>query len=178
MDKSKWFIGLLTGAALIWMAGITTPDCAGSGSTVRFRMKDGRRMPVPVNGRAPYDFLPDTGTAISMIDQKITRDLGLRARIGIRLGTFTGAAHVPVARVETLSVGPETLRDLNVISCDLRNLCLFDNEIRGVLGQDFLSKTDYLTSCRKRTLRFKENRDLKCLLRGERLESERYPSPP
>lgn len=178
MEKSRWFKGLLATAVLIWMAGIATPECAGSRSTIRFRMKDGRRMLVPVlvNGRGPYDFLLDTGTAISMIDEKFARELGLRALIRVRLGTFTGAAHVPLARVETLSVGPETLRDLNVIFDDLRKLFLFDGDIRGVLGQDFLSTFNYLISCRDKTIQFEENGDLKHLLRGERLESERNQS--
>jgi predicted aspartyl protease len=150
----------------------------GSDASVNLRIKDGCRMVVPVsiNGRGPYDFLLDTGAAMTMVDERVAHDLGFRPMTRVRLVTFTGAPTMPMARVETISVGLESLSDMKVLYFDLRKLFSFGYGIRGVLGQDFLSRFNYLISYREKSIRFEKNGDLKSVLTGERLPSERNQS--
>ena len=169
----------------IWMAVMTVAMLSGSAAaqsgsnaSVNLRIKDGCRMVVPVsiNGRRPYDFLLDTGAAMTMVDERVAKDLGLRPMTRVRAVTLTGAPTIPMARVETISVGLESLSNMKVLYFDLRKLFSFGYGIRGVLGQDFLSKFNYLICYREKTIRFEKNGDLKSVLTGEHLPSERNQS--
>ena len=169
----------------IWMAVMIVVVLAGSAAaqtgsdaSVNLRIKDSCRMVVPVsiNGRGPYDFLLDTGAAMTMVDERVARDLALRPITRVRLGTFTGAPSMPMARVETISVGLQSLSNMEVLYFDLRKLFSFGYGIRGVLGQDFLSRFNYLISYREKSIRFEKDGDLKSVLTGERLPSERNQS--
>ncbi len=133
-------------------------------------------VPVSINGRGPYDFLLDTGAAMTMVDERVARDLALRPMTRVRLGTFTGAPSMPMAPVETISVGLQSLNNMEVLYFDLRKLFSFGYGIRGVLGQDFLSRFNYLISYREKSIRFEKNGDLNSVLTGERLPSERNQS--
>lgn len=172
--RSNLSAALLVGVVVISLAA----NGADAESLVRLRIKNGCRIivPVSVNGHGPYNFLLDTGAAISMVGVNIAQKLGLHAVARVRLGTFTGASTLLLAPVESITVGPESLRDMKVLYCDLPKLFGFDYGIQGVLGQDFLSKFNYLISYHNSTLRFEKDGDLNSELIGPRIPSERNQS--
>jgi len=147
-------------------------------SCVKFNVVDGARMlvPVQINGLGPYRFLLDTGAAITMIDDAVARKAGLKPMTDIDLTTFTGIARIPLAPVDSISLGNRVLRGMKVVYCDLTRAYSFTAGIHGVLGQDFLSNFNYLVDRKERTIRFEESGELENTLLGQRIPTERRQS--
>jgi hypothetical protein len=131
---------------------------------------------VSINGRGPYKFLFDTGPAITVLDEKIAQQLGLRSMGWQSFLTFTGAVRIPIARLETISVGSESLHDIKATYFDLRKVYTLVYGIQGILGQDFLSKHNYLINYRDKTILLDNKGELKSMLSGSRLHCERNQS--
>ena len=69
---------------------------------------------VKVNGRGPYQFLVDSGADSSVISIDLARELRLPAGSRALLNGMTGSAIVDRVRVDELSVGTHTIRDLQL----------------------------------------------------------------
>jgi predicted aspartyl protease len=130
-------------------------------------------VPVTVNGQGPFDFLLDTGAEVTVIDKKVAKKLNLRPMVHTRLAHYTGTSKVPLAAIESMSVGSHTVQDMKVLYFDLKKLWDFDGKIQGVLGQDYLSKFNYLISCKEKLILFERDGDLGSRAIGTRLPCER-----
>ncbi len=125
---------------------------------VKMQVRDGLPIVegVYVNGHGPYRFLLDTGTNVDLIETKLARSIGLRATFQKELGSASGATTVSggdgfevaldLARAdqqEFLFLGMEAIRDRWP-------------DVQGVLGQEFLSRFDYLLDLRSKRLEFRK----------------------
>jgi len=144
----------------------------------KFKVEDGTRILVPVriNERGPYQFLLDTGAAITMVDDSVARQIPLKPMTTIRLKTITGIARIPLAPVESLSLGDRVVKQMKVVFCDLSRVYSFHPGIHGVIGQDFLSKFSYLVNRKEKTIRFEEGGELQSTLLGRHIPAERRQS--
>jgi hypothetical protein len=113
-------------------------------------------VPVMVNGSGPYDFVLDTGTSTTLIDPKLAAQLSLP-----RVGRTTqydvqSSSAVPTAHVSELGLGGGKVRNLAVLVESVAGLNYFDGKIRGVLGENFLSRFDLLLDNRHRQVHLEE----------------------
>ena len=88
---------------------------------------------VQVNGRGPYRFLVDSGADTSAVGVRLARDLQLPIEAPVILNGMTSREIVDRVRVDQLTVGPTTIRNLNVPA--LREQDVGDD---GLIGIDAL----------------------------------------
>lgn len=123
---------------------------------VKFRLHDGYLILVQttVNGVGPFDFLLDTGTTRTVIDPDLARQL--RAPV-IGEVSLTGVLHVrqdELVRLENVRLGEASLAGVGAAVDKLTRQKILAPGIRGVLGEDFLSKFDILIDYKQHWLRF------------------------
>jgi predicted aspartyl protease len=123
---------------------------------------------VRVNGEGPYDFLLDTGNDTTTVDRSLADKLGLARSGQLELLTVAGRKIVETSEPSTVSLETAETR-LSVLIEDLGVLRHSDPHIQGILGEDFLSKYNYLIDYSKRCLRLESENELRDGLQGQRV---------
>lgn len=109
-------------------------------------------VPVTINGSGPFDFLLDTGSTGTVIDQKLAAELKLPDAGNINLVTPQGSALVPRVRADSLSMAGATVGGLKLSAVN-HYADLLPN-VRGSLGEDFLQNFDLLIDNRHHLIQF------------------------
>ncbi len=133
--------------------GQTPYDVQGDGQTVRLKFLKAEPLPlvsVRVNGGEEVTFFIDTGGSEVTLDTEFARELGL-PRFGEVQGTFSGGeqSEVGQSRIESLTVGDWTIRNLPIATLALRQLSAgfgvkrIDGCIGTTLLYHFLATLDY-----------------------------------
>jgi predicted aspartyl protease len=169
--KSKF---LTYSAALLGGLSWFTSAQTLAASIVKFKLLHGYMIvtPVTVNGAGPYEFLLDTGSNTTFIDAEFARALRLRPIDRVELMTVAGSQIVPRARLESVAIGAKSAADVEAVFSDLRKARAISPEICGVLGQNFLSRFNYLINYRERRIEFEDGGELDKSLCGERTPVE------
>jgi predicted aspartyl protease len=108
-------------------------------------------VPVSINGSGPYDFLLDTGSAKTMVDQKLADELGLPRAGEKTVVGMLASARMSVVHVNSLSVAGATVSGGEIFSSD--HPATVTSKVRGVLGEDFLQNFDLLIDYRHQSVR-------------------------
>jgi hypothetical protein len=88
---------------------------AVGGENVNARLVDTRlSVDVLVNGRGPYRFVVDSGADTSVVGLRIARDLQLPLGTPVTLDGMTARDIVDRVKVDQLTLGPSTVRNLEV----------------------------------------------------------------
>ena len=118
--------------------------------TIRFKLHDGYLMVVEarVNGAGPFSFLVDTGTTRTVIDPELASQLQLPAVGEVNVTT--------VLHYRQDKLGQASVSGLGAIVDKLTRQKMLAPGIRGVLGEDFLSRFDLLIDYKERVIRFGE----------------------
>jgi hypothetical protein len=126
---------------------------------VRFRLRDQYLIIVQtmVNGAGPFDFLLDTGTTRSVIDPGLARQLQAPVVGEDSLAVLSGVRRDELVRLDEVSVGGAAVSDLGAMVDKIDWVKFVAPGIRGVLGEDFLSRFDILIDYKQRWLRFGES---------------------
>lgn len=106
---------------------------------------------VRVNGRGPYQFVVDSGADTSVIGQRIARDLQLPLGTPVILNNMTDRNIVDRVRVDELTVGPTTIRFL-----ELPALREQDLGGAGMIGIDALVRQRLLMDFEKRLIKVED----------------------
>jgi hypothetical protein len=133
--------------------GQTPYDTQGVGQTIRLKFLKAEPLPlvsVRVNGGEEVTFFIDTGGSEVTLDAEFARELGL-PHFGEVQGTFSGGEHAKVgqSRIESLTVGDWTIRNLPIATLALRQLSAgfgvkrIDGCIGTTLLYHFLATLDY-----------------------------------
>ena len=117
---------------------------------------------VLVNGRGPYRFLVDSGADSSVVGQRIARELQLRAGTPVILNSMTASARVERVLVDALSLGPSTIRNLEIPA--LREEDLGGD---GMIGIDALVEQRLMLDFEKRVIKVEDARRPAVMLDGE-----------
>jgi predicted aspartyl protease len=122
--------------------------------SIRLRMRSGRPVveDVYLNGHGPYRFLLDTAGQTNQLESEVAGAIGLKAEFRVELATANGKVMVPGGHVEELEIGGTRVSGQEFLLGSLDAVHALDSTIRGVLGQEFLGKFDYLLDVRNRTL--------------------------
>ena len=120
-----------------------------------------------VNQRGPYDFLVDTGASTTLVDAALFQELGLRASGDVQLASVLGQKATALAVADAVSVGGLEISPITVLS--VSKLEFGSLRVRGVLGENFLSRFDLLIDNQRGRLSLDPGRILADELEGERL---------
>jgi Aspartyl protease len=122
--------------------------------SIRLRIQSGRPVieDVYLNGHGPYRFLLDTGGQTNQLESEVAMAIGLTAEFRVELATANGKVVVPGGHVEEVEIGGIRIPGQEFLVGPIDVVHVLDSTIRGVLGQEFLGKFDYLLDIRNHTL--------------------------
>jgi len=133
--------------------GQTPYELQGDGTTTRLKFLKTDPLPLVnlhINGGDEVTFFIDTGVSEVALDTDFARELGV-PQFGAVQGTFSGGQHADVqnARIESLTVGDWTVKNLPIVMMPLRQLSKdfgvkrIDGAIGTSLFYHFLVTMDY-----------------------------------
>jgi hypothetical protein len=97
-----------------------------------------------INDAGPYAFLLDTGSQITMIDKTLASELNIKPSTSASVvGVSMQGKGAKYALVNSVRVGQKArIGQLYVLSFDMKEMHAAGYEIRGLIGEDFLSHFD------------------------------------
>ncbi len=120
------------------------PSCPANVKAIPFRSPNHHQIivSVAVNHAGPYDFLLDTGTQITVLDQSLASELGIASTGNAAVAGLSIKGDVNYANLASLEVGDHILANQGVLVYDMKDVQAAGFAIRGLLGDDFLSRYD------------------------------------
>jgi predicted aspartyl protease len=133
--------------------GQTPYELHGNGTSTRLKFVKTDPLPVVnvrVNGGDEVTFFIDTGVSEVALDTDFAKELGV-PQFGAVQGTFSGGQHAEVqnARIESLTVGDWTVKNVPIVMMSLRQISKdlgvkrIDGAIGTTLFYHFLATMDY-----------------------------------
>ena len=107
-----------------------------------------------VNDAGPFKFLVDTGTSRTVIDPSFARQLQAPVIGEVSLTGILHQRQDELVRLGSIRLGNVSMSNLGVVVDPLGRQKKLAPGTRGVLGEDFLSRFDFLINYEKHTLRF------------------------
>jgi hypothetical protein len=130
------------------------PTLAVGGDDLKARKVETRlSVEVQLNGRGPYRFIVDSGADTSAVGLRIARDLQLPLGTPAILNGMTSRNVVDRVKVSELTLGPSTIRDLEIPA--LREIDLGGD---GLLGIDALVRQRLMLDFEKRLIKVEDAR--------------------
>jgi predicted aspartyl protease len=174
MKKNNALANLFSTLGLVTIVCGFSATPALASTPVRFKQVQNLIVAsVTVNGAGPFDFIVDTGATATVIDRDLARQLSLSLVDSSLMRTVTGLTTLPRYRLDSLTLGSRSARNLIVPCAELREIHEVNSKIRGVLGQDFLSGFNYILDYRAQRIEFEEEGEFANTLQGTRLAVER-----
>jgi len=99
---------------------------------------------VSINHSGPYDFLLDTGTQMTVVDLTLAADLQLRSTGNAKVAGVSFQGPALYAKVDRFEVGDHVATNHAVLVYNMKNVQAEGFALRGLLGEDFLSRYDVL----------------------------------
>jgi len=99
---------------------------------------------VSINHSGPYDFLFDTGTQVTVVDQSLASELHLAAKGKAAVAGISFQGPATFAQLDDVELGDHAATNQGVLIYDMKRLQSAGFAIRGLLGADFLSRFDVL----------------------------------
>ena len=178
MKKSRWLAIFILSSAIV-PAFPAEIRCPGNVAGVSLQHINGYQMLVQVsaNHSDPSDFLLDTGTQITILDQSLAKNLNLTTQ---GLATLQGIGFqnsTPIVHVDELAVGGSTVSDLRVLVSNLASMNSSGLHIKGILGEDFLRRFDMLIDNTRSLLCLDDTGLMRSGMTGQRISLLPTPNP-
>ncbi|MCA1660832.1 MAG: aspartyl protease family protein [Novosphingobium sp.] len=106
---------------------------------------------VAVNGTGPYKFIVDSGADSSVVGWRIARALQLPVGTAAILNSMTASSRVQRVMVDELTLGPSTIRNLELPALEER-----DVGGQGMIGIDALVQQRLMMDFEKRTIKVED----------------------
>jgi len=133
---------------------VIDPTLAIGGKDLKARETETRlSVDVQINGRGPYRFVVDSGADTSAVGLQIAKSEQLPLGTPVVLNSMTGSDEVDRVKVETLTLGPSTVRNL-----ELPVLRESDIGGDGLIGIDALSQQRLMLDFERRLIRVEDAR--------------------
>jgi predicted aspartyl protease len=123
-------------------------------------------VPIAVNGAEVCEFLLDTGANTTLVTPEFAQKLKLQATDRIALVTVAGTQAIPRAQLSQLSLGNETMTEVEVLVSELAAVRSVRPTISGVLGQNVLTNFNYLVDFPRRRIVLEDDTELEQKLCG------------
>lgn len=145
MKISRWLAFFILSSAIAPAFPAET-HCPGNIAEVSLRHISGYQMlvQVSVNNSDLSDFLLDTGTQTTILDQSLAKNLNLNTQGLAALEGIGFQNSATIARVDELAVGANRIADVRVLVSNLGSVNSSGLQIKGILGEDFLRRFDML----------------------------------
>jgi len=168
--RARWISNFVVCAALLCLSG------SAPAAPINFTLRHGHLIviPVTINGVGPYDFLLDTGASTTLVTPEFAQQLRLRPIDRMELVTVSGSQLLVRSKLDSASVGGHGAADVEVLISELREVRAAVPHVRGVLGQNFLSRFNYLIDYRAHRLEFETGIELEAGLCGARAPLEEH----
>ena len=122
-----------------------------------------------VNGAGPFEFMVDTGAQITVVDPALAQELKLETAGSLNIVTVARHVEAALVSAEVITVGTVSVHGIRMAVEDLGQIQSDYRGLRGILGNNFLSRFDLLIDNSRRTLCFDDSRRMQQSLRGERV---------
>jgi hypothetical protein len=132
---------------------------------------------VRINRTGPYDFLVDTGSQITTIDPVLASGLHLRIEGTTGVSGVATQSRSAFAFLDLIEVGSHSIPQSLAVIHDIADLRAADPLVRGILGENFLSRFDLLIDNRQQILCLDESRALAQAVKGEHIPLEQPHGP-
>lgn len=109
---------------------------------------------VYVNGHGPYRFLVDTATTSNHIEPRLARAIGLTPAFRTELTSSVGTVSATGIDGVEVKLGSSHADRQMFLFTGMEVVQQFEGGIQGILGQEFLSRFDYLLDLRGKRLEF------------------------
>jgi hypothetical protein len=107
-----------------------------------------------VNGVGPFRFLVDTGTTRTVIDPALANQLQVPTVGEVNVTTVLHYRQDKLVRLQDVQLGDASVSGLGAMVDKLTRQKMLAPGIRGVLGEDFLSRFDLLIDYKQRQIQF------------------------
>ena len=158
------FANLFLCGPLIITAAITTgnaktrPEAAGALPirSLTITVISGRPVVdgVYLNGQGPFLFLIDTGAQTNQLEAAIARSMSLKPAFRSEIATIAGRALVPGGRMAKVTLGTAAAVDQEFLFTSMDTVHQLLPGVQGIIGQEFLSRFDYLLDFSGRRILF------------------------
>ena len=140
----------------IALPGVLVAQDKQTKEVIPFRLRDGYLMiaQATVNGAGPFSFLVDTGTTRTVIDPDLANQLKVTAVGEVNVTTVLHYRRDKLVRLQDVRVGEASVSGLGAMVDKLTRQKMLAPGIRGVLGEDFLSRFDLLIDYKQRQIQF------------------------
>ena len=146
---------------LLCWAGLLLPELIAAQTAppveeVKFHLQDGYLILVQarVNGFGPYPFLVDTGSSRTVIDPQLAQHVRGPVVGQAHLSMPSGQRRVNLVQLDEIRVGRAIVSDSGAMIDSMKQVKLLIPGVRGILGEDFLSRFDLLIDFEQQTLSF------------------------
>jgi hypothetical protein len=142
--------------ALFALPGVLAAQVVQPNEILQFHLRSGYLIIVQtmVNGVGPFNFLLDTGTTRTVIDPGLAWQLQAPVIGEVSLTGVLRVRQDQMVQLTDVRLGAASQSGLGAIVDELARQKMVAPGIRGVLGEDFLSKFDILIDYKRHTLRF------------------------
>jgi hypothetical protein len=138
--------------AALFLAALTTTAlsaetrCPANVRAIPFRNVNQHQMivGVSVNHSGPYEFLLDTGTQMTVVDRSLAAELHIPTTGNANVAGVSFQGRAMFAQLDTLEIGDHVASHQGVLIYSMKTLQAAGFAIRGLLGEDFLSRFDVL----------------------------------
>jgi predicted aspartyl protease len=131
--------------AALFTAGLhAETSCPANIKPVPFQNSQQHQMivQVSINNAGPFDFLLDTGAQMTVIDHALAVELGLATTGMAKVAGMSIRGQTTFARIRALQLGTHVSRHQRVLVYDMNKVQRAGFTIRGLLGEDVLSRFD------------------------------------
>jgi predicted aspartyl protease len=126
---------------------------------------------VYVNGKGPLRMLLDTGAQSTSVSPDAAKRAGLRPTFAVEVQRVQGPSIAPVTQARTVASGGLAVEEVEVLITEPPAAAVI-GPLDGVIGQSFLSRTNYWVDYGRREIRWDPQGELAACLEGERLDFE------
>lgn len=172
---------LISAILLSLMSSVTHAEsgCPGVAASSALRpIRDGLLVvSAAINHTGPYDLLVDTGSQITVIDPAVASFLHLRIEGSVGVSGVRTQSQSSFVFLDLIEVGSHSVQESLAVIQKMSELKVADPHIRGILGQNFLSRFDMLIDNRKRILCLDESPSLSQEIEGEHIALEQPHGP-
>jgi hypothetical protein len=125
-------------------------------NAVNLRVREGRPIVdgVYVNGHGPYRFLVDTGSTLNHLEPRLAQSIGLKPTFRTELTSSAGVTVAAGATGIEVALDSARAEGQTFLFAGIEALHQLSSDLQGVLGQEFLSRFDYLLDLRGKRLEF------------------------
>jgi predicted aspartyl protease len=175
----RFFASLFLAVLFPMMAGAQS-GCPAKVKAIPLRKLNEHQMVVGVqiNHSGPYDFLIDTGTQMTVVDQALAADLHLATSGAANVAGVSVQGAARYARLDSLELGDHAAANQGVVVYNMKSVQGAGFALRGLLGEDFLSRYDVLIDRTHSVLCIDDTGAMLESLRGESAYLGQPPSRP